>query len=258
MMMMPVFLAVSLLVSTSCDSEDESTYNVTVVWTIGGQKGICEQPLAAVYGGGTLFFDNVDVKVYKSDKDKQENKPYRNASPACSDGSFIIEDIERGTYIVTLEAMAEDPDSAIDLSDAGLVDEAPPETRAYYVAEERITVPAADGEDYTFSLIMGQGAITVSWDFVEGGLCAVNEVHHVVVSIDGAQSEDDSGDILCDQGQFSFDDVEWDVYDVSVEGFDSNGNQTHYGEFDSPIEIRPGMTISGRDGLIHLAPTTAP
>ena len=235
----------------ACDSEDESSYNVTIFWTIAGQK-ICQQPLSDKYGGGMLVFDTIQIMLYKNKNDEQ---PYRTSTARCEDASYTIEDLDRGNYWVEVEAMAEDPVTTVD---GGATSTPSGQSHAYYVAAQEITVPSIDNKEYEFSLQMGTGSIDVSWDFAARGQCSAewNAVTKVEVSLTGKLYNYNSGDVACEVGQYSFTDVDWDTYEVAVTGYDINGNSTHYGKSENPIEIRPGMAITGLDGLVSLEKTS--
>jgi hypothetical protein len=251
--------AVLLLMQMGCGSESTKTYPFTGVWSFSGQKGVCSQPIP----GGTIEFSSIYVSVYSDESDIENDKdPIDTVSVPCDEGSFVVEDLERGSYYVVVEAMAEDP-VIVPEGDAGVsdTDNADPQTRAYFISSDTVVVPTSGDEPVEFEMKINNGSILVTWDFAEGGSCSSewNNVAKVDIELTGTKSINDqsSGKIACNTSgkqEFLFDDLDWDVYTVTITGYDSTGAETHTGSFDEPIEIRPGTDITGRDGIIHLAP----
>jgi len=254
-----ILAAAIFLFSLGCDSENKKTYEFKGYWTFSGLSDLCQQPLPDAYGGGNLSFDTIVVEVFESEADMEAGEVYRDTTVDCSDGTFTIDDLERGTYFVTVSAMAADPTDEIVL-DAGVdasveLDDDGPEVRAYYQSTEEVVVPSKDDEAVEFEMKIGTGSIEVTWDF-ESGQCNSdwNQVATVSIEVKGQSRGNpyDSGELDCTDSKWKVDDLPWDVYSVTIEGFDEDGNKTHEGAFENPVELRPGTHISGRDGLIVL------
>ena len=254
-----VFAAAMLLFITSCDSESEKTYEFSGYWTFGGFSGLCSQFLPAAYDGGSLTFETIEVKVFKSEEDMEEEKVHKEVTVDCSEGEFTVDDLKRGTYVVTVSAMAKDPVAEIDIdagADGSVVQpDDDSQARAYYQTTQEVVVPTKDDEAVEFEMKLGTGSIEVTWDF-ESGQCNSdwNQVATVSIEInaDSSGKTYKSGELECTESKWTVADLPWDVYTVSIEGFDADGNKTHEGGFENPVEIRPGTHISGRDGLIVL------
>lgn len=252
-------LTTLFLAQAGCDSENTKTYEFSGVWDFSGVSGVCSQPVPPGHGEGMLDFLSIVVEVYNKETDEE---PIVTETVDCDDGIFTIDDLKRGSYFVKVNAMAEDP--VEEIADAGAdsasdVENPDPEIRAYYVGTETVVVPSSDHDPVTFDMSIGTGAIEVSWDFDKGACSSSwNNVEKVSVELQGERAGNDreSGDLDCDAtGQsYLFDGLSWDVYTVTVKGYDPNGEETHYGSFDAPVEIRPGTEISGLDGLIELEP----
>ena len=248
---------------SGCDSESNATYEFSGVWLVARQAEVCEMSMPAFRGGGYLEFDDIVVSVYKSDKDET---PVATETVSCSAGSFTVDGLARGSYFVKVEAMAQDPssddielDTDMDASVDDIVTE-DPVTRAYYVGTGTVTVPSGSEEEEEFELSINTGSIEVGWDF-DKGACASdwNNVSTIQVELTAASSsrnDQDSGSIACDiNGQtYLFEELDWDVYNVTITGYDPDGVKTHTGALEAPLEVRPGTNISVKDAYIELIP----
>ena len=254
-------LAVLFFVIAGCHSDDSTTYDFKGVWLFSDLPEVCSQTLPTSLGGGTLKFETIRVRVFSSETAVD---PIKTVSVPCSEGYFVVEDLNRGSYFVKVEAMAEDPvevPPSIEESDTGDLnddsDNFVPEIRAYYLGTSVVVVPNSYDEVIEFDMKINKGSIEVTWDF-EAGSCAGdwNNVKNVNITLKGTSSlnNHDSGQLACDQkGQsYLFDKLNWDVYTITVTGFDPNNKETHIGTISKPLEIRPGTDISGTDGLVKI------
>ena len=253
-----LLVAAILLVAIGCDSENKKTYEFNGYWTFAGVENMCKWSLPQQLGGDELEFETIEVKMYKDEAALEADDVYQETRVPCSDGSFTLEDVERGTYQVVVSALAADPDVEIAI-DAGVdesvdFDDEGPDVRAYFDSTEEVVIPSKD-DKVEFKMEFGTGSIAVSWGF-ESGQCASewNQVETVKVEVKGAADEKtyDSGELPCNTTNWKVDDLSWDIYTVNIVGYDKDGKKTHEGSFDNPVEIRPGTHISGRDGLILL------
>ncbi len=249
--------AALFLMQMGCGDDSTKTYSFTGVWSFSGQKAVCSQPVP----GGTVEFSSIRASVYNDEGDIEKgNAPVETVSVSCDEGMFVVEDLDRGSYYVLVEAMAQDPVVEPE-GDAGVDDSSERETRAYYVSSETVVIPASGDEKIEFEMKMNNGSIKVTWDFAEGGSCSSdwNNVAKVDVELEGTHSinNQSSGKIACNTSgkqEYLFEDLDWDTYTVTVTGYDSKGAETHTGSFDEPVEIRPGTDITGKAGIIHLEP----
>lgn len=260
---MKKWLIPSLLIGLmfGCDSESKKTYEFTGIWTFSGQPRLCKQYLSDDYGGGELEFDEIVIKVYENEKSQEEGDVLVEETVPCSAGSFTIDDLARGTYIVNVQAMAMDPviEEEDALTDAGTGEEEETESserevRAYYESTKEVVVPPKEDEQVKFSMEWGTGSIEVNWSFVNGLMCgaAMNNVEKVEVEIIGEKSGDsyNSEKLDCTEGSWKAEDLIWDEYTITVLGYNEDGDQTHVGSLETPLEIRPGTHLTGEDGVI--------
>jgi hypothetical protein len=253
--------AALLVMQMGCDSESTKTYGFKGEWLFADLPGVCSQTLPLNLGGQELPFETMRVTVYSSESDiKNGNAPVATDSFPCEDGSFEMADLKRGSYFVTVEAMVNEQDVEIEI-DAGVSDteSSESEIRAYYIGSDTVVLPTATDETLEFDMGINRGSIEVTWDFEDGNCSSSwNDVKTVIVELTGNSSSNDeeSDELACtlDGQKYLFDDLNWDIYTVTVTGFDPDGMETFAGSFDEPIEIRPGTDISGRDGIIKLLP----
>ncbi len=252
-------LALMVIFAAGCDSENTNTYEFTGFWTFSDLPNTCRLDLPDVYGGGDLVFETIVVKVYENEKAMENEEVLVQVKTPCKDGAFTVDGLKRGTYIVNVAAMAEDPTEEIDV-DAGDVemDDEGPEKRAYYESTEVVVVPPKDDEEIEFSMGIGTGSLEVSWKFENGLQCAAedNQVATVIIDVDGAWNNKSytSEEIPCEEATWKVKDLRWDIYTVTIEGHDEKGNTTHSGSLESALEIRPGTHIKGSDGIVVLEP----
>jgi len=154
--------AVASAAFAGCDSEDTKRYDVTVTWNVAGAE-VCS---AYLNEDTTLEFDNVEINVYKTPEDTE---PIQDAAQAsCSEFSYTIPRLKRGTYHVELGAYAEDDDG---------------DYLPYYQAEGEIEAPSKEEDGYQFGLALGKGSINVRWGFEDYGWCDSNGVTNMDISL---------------------------------------------------------------------------
>lgn len=258
-----IFFGIGLIVALGCDSENTKTYELNGYWTLSGEKNLCSQFISEENGGGSLTFEEIVVKVYKSEEAQEAGEVYRETTVPCKNYSFTVEDIERGTYWVNVAAMAPDPPMEIDIDGGVDMDDTSSELRAYYEKTQEVVIPSKDEEKLVeFELKIGTGSIEVTWKFEDGQCKRVwseiengwVEVATVSIEVVGKKkgSVYSSGEIECAETQWKVEDLDWDVYTVTVKGYDDKGKNTYTGAFDNPVEIRPGTHIDGKDGFVTL------
>jgi len=204
----------------SCDSDEAKTYDVPITWNIGGIEN-CTTAAIPQAGNQSLTFQQVVVAVYDEEGDPQ---PLEQPFPAsCNDFGYTIPRLERGTYFVTLDAMA-----SLDGDYLG-----------YFHGEGLIEAPAEDENGYAFPLSLGTGSVNVSWSFENGKMCGANNVEMVRVTI-----VDESEDIPCNDGEYLVEDLQWNNYSLTVKGYDAEGNETWSGTYEeNPFLVKPGVLL---------------
>ena len=226
-------LACLMVGVVACDEDaDVKSHDVTVRWNISNLE-TCSQTLPqdlAGPDGGVLEFESVRVRLYNSIDDTEL---LRDAYESCDAFSYTVYDLEEGSYFVTLGAMA---------TYDGV-------TLPYFQSnpdDGEIISPAPDDEPYDFTLSLGRGTVVVSWEFGKPGLCAGNGVSTLHIVLEGRQSAHryEVSEVMCEAGQYEFIDVAWDVYRVSVEGYDESGTQVVSGSSDEDFKVRPGEVIA--------------
>jgi hypothetical protein len=232
-----IFLLVLLL---GCDSENSATHEATVTWNISDME-VCRQALSEDYineeDGSELVFENVEIKVYDNEWDREI---VQEGVAKCSAFSYTLYGLERGEYYVTVGAVATYDGVTLPYFQGD----------SNNLPEERdFLVPAREDGPYDFTLTLGKGKVTVTWDF-ELGVCGANGVSEVNVALNGARpgNQHTLQNIACDlEGGLVIEEVEWDIYGILVQGFDGEGVLTHVGETDDDFKVRPGEHIGEID-----------
>ncbi len=214
LMVAAVIVTVSALLF-SCDSEEKKTYEVTVTWEIGGIPSCESSPLPADFGGEPLNFDEIAVTVYDDEKDIAKGKApiMEGLKTDCSDMEYTIEDIDRGSYFVVIEAIATHDG----------------ETLPYFKGRTEIDVP--NDEPTAVSLSKNTGSINVGWSFENLRMCGSNDVEEVKIILKSEGDTMESDPIPCDDGDYTFEGLDWDFYELQVEGMDSGGDVIFKGTY---------------------------
>jgi hypothetical protein len=235
-----VFIIILFIPFFGCDSENPATYEATVTWNISDIQ-ICRQALPEDYiiegEDSELVFDNVEIKVYDNEGDQET---VQEGVAKCDAFSYTLYGLERGEYFVTVGAIA---------TYDGV-------TLPYFQGDNNslpdevdFVVPTEEEEPYDFTLTLGTGKVTVTWDF-EQGVCGANGVSELDVTLTGAQPSHQYAvrKIPCDlEGGLVIEDVEWDVYNILVQGFNGEEQLTHIGESAEDFKVRPGEHIGDLD-----------
>jgi hypothetical protein len=223
------------------------------------------QDLQGQHGIGKVYFETIRVRIYENEEDMAAERVYVESTTPCEEGSFTVEDLKRGTYLVNVAAMADDSkvetyvDGGVDTSTDG--SETKSELRAFFESTREVVVPSKDDGLVKFPMDLGTGSIEVSWDFEQGSCNAVwseqeddwVEVAEVSISINGQSVGSDANKVLeCTAGKWKVDNLVWDKYSVKVEAEDSTGKYKFEGSFEEDVEIRPGTHIRGPSGRIVL------
>jgi len=262
-MIMAIFVAAALMVTLSCDTEEEETHSVTVKWDIGGVPS-CKSEWDREDEHISLSFDKVRITVFEN---KGDSEPVHDAiTVECSEHQYTVHQLERGTYHVQIEAMADFQGQYL----------------PYFEGSLEIVAPADDTE-YAASLRLSTGSVEVEWGF-ERGQCnsSRNMVKNVIITLEGTDVSNmiESESISCEQAQYSFEDMTWDLYKLTVEGFNEAGELTHRGIYeeddlgesgphsdtntgadtavdsnrDNLLDIRPGTHIAADQAYVTLMP----
>ncbi len=235
-----VFIIALFIPFFGCDSENQDTYEATVKWNISDIE-ICRQALPEDYiieeDGRELVFENVEIKVYDDEGDED---PVQEGVAKCDAFSYTLFGLERGEYYVTVGAIA---------TYDGV-------TLPYFQGDNNslpddstFVVPTVQDEPYNFTLTLGTGKVTVTWDF-DQGVCGANGVSELDVSLVGDQPNHqyENREIPCDlEGGLVIEDVEWDMYNILIRGFNEEGQLTHIGESPEKFKVRPGEHIGDLD-----------
>jgi hypothetical protein len=235
------------------NSDETKTYDLTGYWTFAGIAGICSQSLPPSYGGSSLEFETIAVKVFESDEARTRGEIYKESTTPCSEHEFVIETLAQGSYLVNVVAMAPDPTESTGEDAPG---DGEPMLRPYYETTQEVVVPDDVDEPVEFEMKLGTGSIEVSWEFEDGGQCNQNDVATVSIELTGQANGRQEGatHLDCTEHSWRAENLVWDTYDVTVKGFKEGDteNPTHAGAFENPVEIRPGTHITGKDGLVEL------
>lgn len=258
-------LSMLFAILMGCDSEDTSTHAFTGTWTFSSGKALCSQIInAGANGEARVQIDTIKASVFEDDT---QAKLIKTVTVPCSDSTFTVDELGRGSYFVLVEAMALDPtvtptEDTDNGNDAGIDEYAgdsdAPITRAYFVSNDTVVVPTTADETIEFPMSINNGTIEVTWAFEGGGNCGSDWINVAKVSIElkgtSSLNNQSSGQLDCDvAGQkYLFEDLDWDIYTITVTGLDEAGAETFMGTFDEPVEVPPGTEISGRDGIITL------
>lgn len=231
-----VFAVFMLLPTFGCDSENAATYEATVTWNISDME-VCRQALPDDYinpgEGSELIFENVEIKVYD---DEGDSETVQEGVAKCDAYTYTLYGLDRGEYFVTVGAIA--------TYDGATLPYFQGDSNAF--EEDRgLVVPRSADHVYDFTLALGTGKVTVTWDF-EQGVCGANGVTELDIDLFGDQPEHryQFQNIPCDQeGGLVIDGVEWDRYGILVQGFNDAGVLTHVGDSAEDFKVRPGEHI---------------
>lgn len=228
-----VFLIFALCLAgqIGCDTEDTSTYDVTISWSIGGLD-ICTTSLPENYGGGTLEFQKVEISIYDHESSPS---PLREDIVSCAIHETVITNLPPGKYFVRLGAIATYNEREL----------------PYFQAKGHIRAGSLGSDTFQFPLELGTGKVNVKWGFEDGGQCGeygVVTIAAKLISTGTRSKEYAHSDLPCnpEPGTASgdiFQEAEWDVYNVVVEGFDSEGMLTHRGVATEYLQVYPGEEI---------------
>ncbi len=214
-------LVVSISAVFGCDSESNKKYDITVGWDIAGVD-ICESVPIPQLDGDILVFDEMEIEVYDPDEDTET--PIAAYTADCTDFEFVIPDLSRGTYDVEIGAVAEHNGESL----------------PYFQASLEVDVPS--DEEYTASLSLGTGSVRVGWGF-DQGFCVSNEVETIGIQLTGETNDYEATDVPCSDEIYLIDNVKWDTYSLTVQGFDADELLTHTGDASSDFEVKPGQVI---------------
>lgn len=232
-------MAGAMLLALGCDSEDRSKHDVEITWKI-DDFPICQKDVPDQYGGGNLTFDTVKITVYENEGDEE---PYHKTVPVtCDSFSYTIRKLERGSYVVTIEAEAEYD---------GV-------TLPYYKAVGEIEAPAKDQEIPVFNLTLNTGEVQVTWGF-DMGVCATNSVSEVLILLESSKNGNvppyEKWVSCNEENGWLIKDIGWDEYNLSMEAYTEKGELTHKGDCaQNPFKVRPGQVIEDRDAYVQLVP----
>ena len=215
-----------------CDSEDNKKYDVDIFWQIAGADVCMANP--GVGGVGELEFDKVRIDIY--DEEESETT-IQSVEASCSDFSYTIAGLKRGTYWVRVNAMAQ-----LEEDDEPL---------PYYQAEGEITAPskAELPDGYKFALEVGKATVEVRWDFATAGtFCQDFGIEEMDISIADEVvpcNDPDNGPM------YVVEDVSWNNYLIAIDGLDADGNVVAHGEYNDGVqfEIKPREYV-GNDAIV--------
>jgi hypothetical protein len=218
-----VFLLLGLFAlgtaTSGCDSEDSSTYDVTITWDIMGHS-TCEPGLIT---GEKVTVHTIVINIYEKEGDTEPLQPPLEVND-CSNFTTTIPRLDKGTYYVTVDAM-------VNYHEKNL---------AFFHNEGSIKAPAETDKGYDFSLEEGKGTVKASWGFDNGKMCGPNGVVTVDISVGDQEPVD------CNTGELLIPDLEWgNDYQLTIEGLDAEGTATWSGDYvdGGPFEVLPGETV---------------
>ncbi|MCU0662197.1 MAG: hypothetical protein MUC50_07710 [Myxococcota bacterium] len=232
----------SFLFGFACDSESEMKYDVAVGWTITDQQ-ICATSIQSAPGSletETVALDHLEITLYTDEDYRQathidEVRVAWSGEVSCSDQEYVFENLPRGKYWAVVWGYAQ---RAADT-----------EAYQYFQAEGELLVPAIDNDVTYFDLGIGKGDIDVTWDFVSfGERCGANAT--VKLTLEGLSPKNNytsSEPVDCNAQNILLAGRSWDIYEVKLEAFDSDGLLTHMGtcvnkdmEDIESFELHPG------------------
>lgn len=234
-------MGLTMLASSACNSESEKSYSATVGWTIANQQ-ICQTTVQAP--GSTVpeqvTIDHVLITVYEDENYKEganidEARIAQSGEVSCDDREYVFEDLPRGKHWATVWAYAQREDDS--------------EPFPYFQAEGELAVPAEDDEVAYFNLNIGEGDITVTWDFEQfGDKCGEEATVSLTVEAGSPKNEYSSEEpVDCTAQNIVVAGQSWDTYQVKLEAFDADGVLTHRGtcvddagEDIEEFELHPG------------------
>ena len=226
-------LPLGLIFLSGCDTEDSSTYDIEITWSVAGAPSCTQSP--TINGETrTIVFDRMYISVYEEATDPETGilpvfTTTPVSAPLCTDLIFTIPNLSRGTYFVKVNAMAQLEDDL--------------EPLPYYQAEMEVRVPQVQENRYDFSLLLGNSNIPVAWDFANPGQCTQQNVATVTVTMartDGLQTLTEEN-VPCENGQVYFMALPWSSYQLTVDGYNASSQLTQRGVYNNglPFELKP-------------------
>ena len=157
---------------SGCDSEDTSTYDVTIKWNIGGLP-ICKASLPEPpFTQPEVAFGTVEINVYE---DETKAVMVQEAiSVPCANLQAELTRLKRDSYYITVDAWG-------DYAGAQL---------PFYHGESPLDVPVKDDAPIDVPLVVGKGTVQVLWQFAGGFTCGVEtagEIVNVAIKLDDAK-----------------------------------------------------------------------
>ncbi|MBN2718969.1 MAG: hypothetical protein JXX14_24190 [Deltaproteobacteria bacterium] len=210
-----------------CDSEDASTYDLTVRWNIGGMR-TCNISLPTdQYAQDELQFGKVVVNIYE---DETATKAVQAPVVVpCANMESKISRLPRDTYYVTVEAFA---------TYMG-------EQMPFFQGASEVTIPATD-DAINIPLTVGNGEILVFWTFAGGKVCGVEmagEVANVAVRLNNGNPIV----VPCGQGQLLLEDVPTDIiHTISADAYDASGNILYSADHLSTVDSEEFQVLPGQ------------
>ena len=205
-----------------CDSESGKTYDVPVSWNIGGAQ-TCSQLVGPIGDQVQVDFDDMRISVYE---DEEATEPLESPVTAtCSDFEYTIPRLERGSYLVKVEAMGEYDGEDLPIY-SGTIEIAAPYDE--------------DEDDNEVGLLLSKGSVHVTWSFDNGLMCGPNDVEMMSVSMSGDETE-----VECSVGELEVSDLmAFTNYDLSIEALDVDGDVVFDGDYeDNSFYLVPGETL---------------
>ncbi len=253
-----IFVAACSTVLLGCDSEDKTTYDVTVYWEIGGIQSCTSSALGDEFGGVPLQFDEVKITVYENEGDEEAVQDTTTVS--CDDKEFTIYSLERGEFFIVLEAMADHQGQYL----------------PYFKGTATVVAPAEGDESYPISMRLNTGSAEVGWGF-DKGVCSStgNMVKDVMITLTGINNTVETEKIPCENAQYLFEELKWDLYTLEVVGLNESSEMTHQGIWidesgdtdeadagaddtnEDRLDIRPGSFIGADEAYVKLEPISS-
>jgi hypothetical protein len=186
----------------------------------------CETMPLPQLGGETLVFETVHIEVFE--EDNTDGDPIMFFDTPCDEHFYTIQNLEEGEYYVTFGAMAEYEGQEL----------------AFFQMDMDIEAPA-EQDEYVEMWQMGSGSVQASWGFVSG-FCVGNGVEKIDIALNSVtgDAEYTQEGIDCVDEILLIEDVPWDTYSLSIQGFDLYGSQTHSGETAEDFEVLPGSQVN--------------
>jgi len=215
---------------TGCDTEETSSYDILINWNIaGGQGDVCAATLNGPSKSQQVDFDKVRISIYEDAESK--NLIQDPIEVNCTDYSYTLSRLERGSYYIRLGAFADFEGDYL----------------PYYQAEGEVEAPGVD-KGYKFILNQGQGSIKVTWSFDNKQMCDPNEVDEIEVSLAPGDRQ------ACNDGMFLIKEAYWSEHRLDLSGYNSDGKKTWYGQYKDgdPFEVKPGQVYEAHVELSEI------